>query len=80
MSDSSIYEDLVIETSISTQDTFTPSELYELAARIADSGQITSAERSLLGKAFLEKSLTEEEHRLVNRLYRAFLRGRFQLV
>lgn len=69
-----------MRTSTPYQKSFVPSPLYELAARIASSHQITALERSALRTAFLEKPLTEEESRLVNRIYRALLRGRIKLI
>lgn len=69
-----------MDTCISEENHFVPSELYEVLAKIVTSHQITAADRSLLGKIFLENKLTEEEHRLVNRLHRAVLKGRIRLV
>ena len=69
-----------MDTSIPVQNCFVPSELYEMAARIARTHQITAQERSVLRQAFLANPLTEEENRLVNRLYRALRRGRIRLV
>lgn len=69
-----------MNTSMTSQKSFVPSPLYEMAARIAASRQITLEERTVLKTAFLEASLSEEEHRMVTRTYRALLRGRFKLV
>lgn len=69
-----------MKTSVSNQDSFVPSDLYDMAARVASSHQITEAERCMLRKAILENSLNEEEHRLVNRLYRALKRGYLKLI
>lgn len=70
----------MMKTSTPLKTSFEPSPLYEMAARIASSRQITAAERSVLRRAFLEQPLTEEEHRLINRIHRALLRGRIQLI
>lgn len=71
---------LAMDSSIPHQNTFIPSDLYEILAKIASTHEITPSERSILGQAFLEKNLTEEEHRLVNRLHRSLLKGRIKLV
>ncbi len=69
-----------MKISMTSQKTFVPSPLYEMAARIAASRQITAEERVVLKTAFIETSLNEEEHRLVTRMYRALLRGRLKMV
>lgn len=71
---------LSMETCISSQGSFWQSEIYEIAARIANSHQITAHEQHVLRTAFLENALEEEEHRIVNRLYRALRRGRIKVV
>ncbi|MFB2920417.1 MULTISPECIES: hypothetical protein [Aerosakkonema] len=69
-----------MENSISETSSFVPSELYEILARIANSHQITAADQDVLKKAFLENQLNEEEHRVVNRLHRALMKGRIKLI
>ncbi|HEY9853263.1 MAG TPA: hypothetical protein V6D28_27575 [Leptolyngbyaceae cyanobacterium] len=69
-----------MDSSVLQKNTFVPSELYEILAKIATTNEITASERSILGQAFLEDNLTEEEHRLVNRLHRSLLKGRIKLV
>ena len=73
-------ESLDMDNSISDETSFVPSELYEVLARIAASSQITTADQAVLRKAFLEDRLNEEEHRVVNRLHRALLKGRIKVV
>ena len=63
-----------------SQGCFVPSLVFEIAARIANSRQVTAADRYMLSKVFLEKSLSEEEHRMIDRTYRAVRLGRIQLV
>lgn len=71
---------LDMDSSIPDETSFVPSELYEVLARIASSRQITAADQAVLRKAFLEDKLNEEEHRVVNRLHRALLKGRIKVV
>ena len=71
---------LNMDNSTAEERTFVPSDLYEILAQIATTHQITSADRSMLKKVFLEEQLTEEEHLLVNRLHRAVMKGRIKLV
>lgn len=73
------WQDLVMATSFPLQDSFKPSPLYEIAVRVAQTRQITAAEQGVLRTLFLEKPLTEEEHRYINRLYRALRRGQIKL-
>lgn len=68
-----------MKNSISSQDFLEPSLVFEIAARSANSRQITSKDRGALGTAFLETPLNEEEHRMINRLYRALRRGYIKL-
>lgn len=67
-------------SSYSSQNCFVPSLVFDIAARIASSRQVTAADRYMLCKVFLENSLNEEEHGLINRTYRAVRRGRIRLV
>lgn len=69
-----------MDTCIPDQQSFVPSELYEILARVASSRKITSADQAVLRKAFLEARLNEEEHRVINRLHRALLKGRIKVV
>lgn len=69
-----------MKTSICTEDSFKPSLVYEIAARSANSREITEKDRGVLKTAFLANPLNEEEHLLVNRLYRAIRRGYIKLV
>lgn len=71
---------LAMDSSTLHKNTFVPSELYEILAKIATTHEITYSERSILGEVFLENNLSEEEHRLVNRLHRSLLKGRIKLV
>lgn len=73
-------EGLNMDNSISDETSFVPSELYEALARIAASSEITAADQAVLKQAFLEDQLNEEEHRVVNRLHRALLKGRIKVV
>ncbi|MBW4648078.1 MAG: hypothetical protein KME06_05180 [Kastovskya adunca ATA6-11-RM4] len=65
---------------ISSQNSFIPSPIYEIAAKVAKSHQITEAEKSVLRNSFLKSPLHEEEHRLIDRLYHSLRRGKITLV
>ncbi|MCL1468877.1 hypothetical protein [Argonema galeatum] len=69
-----------MDNSIPDETSFVPSELYEVLAKIAASSQITAADQAVLQQAFLEDQLNEEEHRVVNRLHHALLKGRIKVV
>ena len=71
---------LAMDSTISETNTFVPSELYEILAKVAATHEITDQERCVLKRVFLDNGLTEEEHRLVNRLHRSILKGRIKLV
>lgn len=57
-----------------------PGALSDLFAQATSSGQITLADRYGLMAALLEESLTDEEMDSLERLLRAFRRGRMQVV
>ncbi len=69
-----------MEKFISLSDYLGESPIYEMAAQITWSKQITEAQRNVLTKAYLSNQLNEEEYRLVNRIYYAISRGRIKLV
>jgi len=57
-----------------------PGALSDLFAQASSSGKITLADRYGLMAALLEESLTEEERDSLERLLRAFRRGRMKVV
>jgi hypothetical protein len=57
-----------------------PTALAELTADVAESGNITLADRYGLMAAILDESISDEERFAVDRLLRAVYRGRFRLV
>ncbi len=57
-----------------------PGAISEIIATTADTHTITKADRYGLMAAILEDSLTEEDRRSIDRLLRALLRGRIQVV
>ncbi len=61
------------------QNSFVPSVIYDVSAKIASAQEITASEQAVLQKAFLEDSLSDEEHQVINRIYRAFRLGRLHL-
>ncbi|MEQ8752954.1 MAG: hypothetical protein RID09_05460 [Coleofasciculus sp. G1-WW12-02] len=57
-----------------------PGALSDLFAQTTSSGKITLADRYGIMAALLEESLTDEERDSLERLLRAFRRGRMQVV
>jgi hypothetical protein len=57
-----------------------PAALAELTADVAESGNITLADRYGLMAAILDESISDEERFAIDRLLRAVYRGRFRLV
>jgi len=57
-----------------------PGALSDLFAQASSSGKITLADRYGLMAALLEESLTDEERECLERLLRAFRRGRMTVV
>jgi hypothetical protein len=57
-----------------------PGALSDLFAQVSNSGRITLADRYGLMAALLEDSLTKEERASIDRLLRAFCRGRMKVV
>lgn len=57
-----------------------PNALSELFAQVSNSGCITLADRYGLMAALLDDSLEEEEIRAIDRLIRAFNKGRLVVV
>lgn len=57
-----------------------PGAINELMVSVSDRRSITQADRYGLMAAILDESLTEEEHRSIDRLLRSILRGRIQVV
>ena len=57
-----------------------PSALSELVAQVAESANVTLADRYGLMAAILDESLEDEERAAIDRLLRAVRRGRFQIV
>ncbi len=57
-----------------------PGAVADLFAQVSTSGKMTLADRYGLMAALLEETLTEEERSAIDRLLRAFYRGRIQLV
>ncbi|MEQ8974856.1 MAG: hypothetical protein RIE73_31285 [Coleofasciculus sp. C1-SOL-03] len=57
-----------------------PGALSDLFAQASSSGKITLADRYGLMAALLEESLTDEERECLERLLRAFCRGRMKVV
>lgn len=57
-----------------------PGALSDLFAQATSSGKITLADRYGIMAALLEESLTDEEMDSLERLLRAFRRGRMQVV
>lgn len=66
-------------TQNSFQNSFVPSVIYDVSAKIASSQEITELEQAVLQKAFLEDTLSDEEHQVINRIYRACRLGRLQI-
>lgn len=60
--------------------TLLPSAIGDLTAQVAQSHQITLADRYGLMAAILSESLKEEEREAIDRLLRAVCRGRFEIV
>ncbi|NJL39596.1 MAG: hypothetical protein HC899_24750 [Leptolyngbyaceae cyanobacterium SM1_4_3] len=57
-----------------------PAALAELTADVAESGNITLADRYGLMAAILDESISDEERFAIDRLLRAVYRGQFRLV
>ncbi|NJN57489.1 MAG: hypothetical protein HC879_08295 [Leptolyngbyaceae cyanobacterium SL_5_9] len=57
-----------------------PAALAELTADVAESGNITLADRYGLMAAILDESISDEERFAIDRLLRAVRRGRFRMV
>jgi hypothetical protein len=57
-----------------------PGAVADLFAQVTIAGKITMADRYGLMAALLEESLTEDERGAIDRLLRAFCRGRIKLV
>lgn len=57
-----------------------PGAISDLFAQVSTTGTITLADRYGLMAAILEESLTEEERCAIDRLLRAFCRGRMRVV
>jgi len=57
-----------------------PGAIADLFAQVSCSGKITLADRYGLMAAILEDSITEEERESIDRLLRAFRKGRMQIV
>ena len=57
-----------------------PSVLSELFANVADTGELTQADRYGLMSAILGDSLTEDEEQAANRLLRAVKKGQVKIV
>ena len=57
-----------------------PHALPELFAQVTATGSITLADRYGLMAALLEDSLSEEEYRIIDRLFHAVRRGRLKMV
>jgi hypothetical protein len=60
--------------------TLLPSAIADLTAQVAQSREITLADRYGLMAAILSESLPEEERQAIDRLLRAVCRGRFTIV
>ncbi len=57
-----------------------PGAISDLFAQVSTSGHITLADRYGLMAAMLEEGITEEERASIDRILRAFCRGRMKLV
>lgn len=57
-----------------------PGALSDLFAQVSTSGSITLADRYGLMAAILEESLSEDERSAIDRLLRAFCRGKMKVV
>lgn len=57
-----------------------PGAISDLFAQVSSSGVITLADRYGLMAALLEDSITQEERDSIDRLLRAWRRGRMQVV
>jgi hypothetical protein len=57
-----------------------PTALSDLTAHVAESGNITLADRYGLMAAIFDESISDEERFAIDRLLRAVCRGRFRLV
>jgi hypothetical protein len=65
---------------MATQIQLLPSALSELFVQATTSGCITLADRYGLMAAILDGSLHEDEHRMIDRLLRAVIKGRVKIV
>lgn len=57
-----------------------PGAIADLFVQVSSSGEITLADRYGLMAAILEETLTEEERASVDRMLRAYHRGRMKVV
>ena len=57
-----------------------PGAISEILASVTDTHNITKADRYGLMAAILDETITEEELFSIDRLIRAVLKGRFQIV
>ncbi|MEC4805446.1 MAG: hypothetical protein SAJ12_04655 [Jaaginema sp. PMC 1079.18] len=57
-----------------------PGAVSEILASVADTGKLTLLDRYGLLAAILDESLPEEERLAINRLLRAIVRGRVEVV
>lgn len=57
-----------------------PGAISEILASVADTGSLTLSDRYGLMAAILDEDLAEEDQRCTNRLIRAVLRGRVEIV
>jgi hypothetical protein len=57
-----------------------PGAISEILASVADTGYLTLSDRYGLMAAILDEDLAEEDRRCTNRLIRAVLRGRVEIV
>lgn len=56
------------------------TKILELYALVSSSGKITLAERLVIGTAFLDNVLSEEELTLIDRMYYFVRRGKLTIV
>ncbi|WP_204105927.1 MULTISPECIES: hypothetical protein [Spirulina sp. CCY15215] len=63
-----------------TQVQLLPGAISEMLASAADTGVLTLGDRYGLMAAVLDETLEEQERRAINRLLRAVIRGRLQVI
>lgn len=56
-----------------------PGAINEIIASVADSQSLTQTDRYGLMAAMLDESLSEDDHRSIDRLLRSVVRGRVQI-